>query len=144
MLTTLIILNIILAVLTVIFIVKELLINFKESKSKIKTSCLFIFVIISLFFAFVAGSGGFFISQQRDMLENELLTVDKLGYAGESPQKREDIEEELKNLKRDENALIIYTSVGYLSFGCLLLINKNILKEMKAIKSNGKWDLDKF
>jgi len=144
MLTVLIIANIILAVLTITFIVKNLLIDFKQSKSKIKNICTLILPIAILILSLSASMENFAMIEYRNTLEKDLLTVNDTLVTGEFQRGKEEIEEELKALDRKENYSIAFTVICYLSYGALLAIHKNISKEIKETKANGTWQLNKY
>jgi len=144
MLTALIIANIILTVLTITFVVKNLLINFIQSKSKIKNLCTVILPIAILILSLAASMESYWMIDHRNMLEKELLTVNETLVTGEPQRGKKEIEEELKTLKRTENYSIAYTVICCLSYGSLLVIHKNISKEINEVKSDGTWDLNKY
>jgi len=144
MLTVLIISNLILAIFTSIFIIKEILISFKESKRKTKNIGIFIFSIVSLFLSLVAGKESFFISQQKDVLKNDLIIAEKAAANNVISTRKDEIQLELKALEKDEDNLIVFTLLGYLSFGSLLLLHRSIIKEIKELKPEGTWNLNKF
>jgi len=144
MLTLIIVANTALAILTSVFIVKEILINFKESKNRIKNICIFFLAAVSLFLPFVMGRGAFYMSLHRDGLENDLINADKTEIIGIGPEYKNDIQNQLDNLKKDENNLVVFTILGYISYGSMVILNKNIVKEIKIKKPEGKWDFNKL
>jgi len=148
MVSFLILANAVLVVLTSIFIVKEILIDFKESKSKIKNISIYVLTIIVLFLSLIIGRQAFFISEYQDTLEselrNELRNENKKVIIENAAEIKEDTERTLEELKSKENVLILYTVLGYVLFGCTIAFNNNIRKEIKNRKSEGKWDIKKL
>lgn len=142
MLTLLIILNIILAAASVIFLIKRLLINFIWSQKTIKNIIMSICVIIALFSSFGCLYMGFIIDENKQELEYELTKSE--GVIINKVAKADLIKDDLIKLDLEIDKVKRYTGVGYLCFISGFLIYRNIINENNKIKPQGKWDLKNF
>jgi hypothetical protein len=119
----LLILNLILAVMTIIFAIKILLVNFKESKSKLKNIGVIFFVTTTLILSLIGTVRAISIDDYINYLISQGMQLD---------------------LKSKRIEVLIYTVLGYLFFSCLWALHKNIVKEINETITTEGWDLNKY
>lgn len=147
MLVILIISNLVLLILAVLFLFRKLLINFEESKSKAKNAALIFCLVVTLFFTFLGGINAIIVNDNINQLKYDLqkpdntVTVDSNGM--EINQKVV-IQKQLDSAKNKEIIILIYTVLGYISFGCLWVLHKKVVKEISNTETTGSWDLKNF
>lgn len=134
MVTGIIVVNIFLAVICTVFIVKNFLVCYKGSDKGFKNIFLVAFIIVALFCALNGVWQGNVVGQY----------IDHLGIS-------EGVEEkEIAMLKQmietGKRSIIRTTIIGYLSFFISYAIYINIKKEIKTNleKHKEKWNLNKF
>ena len=125
MLGILLILNLILTVITCIFAIKTLLVNFKESKSVLKNIGIIFFVTTTLILSLIAIVRVISIDDHMNYLISQGIQLDL-------------------NLKSERIEVFIYTTLGYLFFLCLWALHKNIIKEVNKTIATKGWDLNKY
>jgi hypothetical protein len=126
MLDILLILNLILAVITCVFAIKILLVNFKESKSKLKNIGVIFLTTTTLILSLIGTVRVIAIDDYINFLIRQGMQLD---------------------LKSERIEVLIYTALGYLFFSCLWVLHKNIIKEINetiATKATKGWDLNKL
>lgn len=123
MLGILLILNLILAVMTCIFAIKILLVNFKESKSTLKNIGVVFFVTTTLILSLIGTFRAISIDDHMNYLISQGMQLD---------------------LKSERIEVLIYTALGYLFFACLWALHKNIIKEINETIATKGWDLNKY
>lgn len=137
MIIILTILDILFVLIGVIYIVKNILINYKLSDSGFKNGCIAVLICVMVWFA---GNGTF--------LGVKLLEVkDTLKYMQtHNGQEYEDID--IKTIEADieenKKEMIKYTIVSGVAFVAFVVLTKNIAKEIKEKPTTSKWDLSKF
>lgn len=131
----LIIINISMIILTLIFIGKNILFNYKLSNSGLKNGCVAVLICVTVWCAGISGLTGVSINQGEDEL-NYSISQNELS--------REEIEECERNLESDKKVVKINTLIAVLSLGGLELLGRNIGKEIKTRPTTSKWDLTKY
>jgi uncharacterized SAM-binding protein YcdF (DUF218 family) len=147
MLGILIILNCILAVMTVTFAIKNVIVKFNWSKSKLKNSGVIFFIIIILILSLICSVGAIRMDDYTNQLKNDLSKVDNfvvVGAGGIEINQKEGMQEELDLVNSQRVEVLICTILGYLFFACLWALHKNIIKEINETKPTGSWDLNKY
>ncbi|GAA0773662.1 hypothetical protein GCM10008908_22210 [Clostridium subterminale] len=131
------VLNILLIVVSVIYMLKNILINYKLSNSGLKNACVAILLCVMVWFA---GNGAFLgvkLIESEDTLEY-MRTSEKEEYEGL------DIVAIEKTISSEKEYIGRYTAVSGISFIAFVLLIKNVSKEIKERPTTSKWDLSKF
>ncbi|WP_346899256.1 hypothetical protein [Clostridium sp. UBA7503] len=130
-------LNILLVFITVIYMVKNILINYRLSESGFKNGCIAILICIIVWFAGNGALAGIKIIEAEDTLEymanNEKEEYEELDVNFV----KSTIEEDKKYVKK-------YFSISGISFVFFVLLTKNISKEIRERPTTSKWDLSKY
>jgi glycerol-3-phosphate acyltransferase PlsY len=147
MLGILFILNLILAVMACIFAIKNVLVNFKESKSRLKNSGVIFFIIIILVLSLIGSVSAMRMEEHTSQLKSNLSNVDNfihIGEGGVEINQREEIQKQLDLVNSERVKVLIFTILGYLFFACLWALHKNIIKEISGTKVTGGWGQSKY
>lgn len=147
MLVILIILNLILAVMIGKFTIKNLLVNFKESKSKLKNSGVIFFIIIILILSLTCSVSAIGIDAHANQLKGNLSNIDNFIHIDDRGiviNQKEEIQTKINLVYSKRVNVLIFTILGYLSFACLWALHKNIIKETNEAKTTASWDLSKY
>ncbi len=131
----LIIINISMIILTLIFIGKNIIINYKLSNSGLKNGCVAVFICVTVWCAGISGLIGVSINRGEDEL-NYSISQNEISS--------EEIKECERNFESDKKVVKINTLIAVLSLGGLELLRRNIDKEIKTRPTTSKWDLTKF
>ncbi|WP_027632106.1 hypothetical protein [Clostridium hydrogeniformans] len=138
----LLIANLILAVLCIVFIVKNILVKYRTSKSKLKLPIVIILIITSLILSLVGLYKGFFLDEQKLTLKAQLPKA--YGRIVDGIPEEENIKKYLEEVEKEIDKLKLPTILGYGSFLLAFATQKSIFKEEKKNKGKGLWDLNKF
>lgn len=130
-------LNILLVFITVIYMVKNILINYRLSESGFKNGCIAILICIMVWFA---GNGtliGIKIIEAENTLEY-MVNNEKEEY--------EELDINSVKLTVEENKEYVkkYFLISGVAFIFFVLLTKNISKEIRERPTTSKWDLSKF
>jgi hypothetical protein len=130
-------LNILLVFIAVIYMVKNILINYRLSESGFKNGCIAILICIMVWFA---GNGtliGIKIIEAENTLEYR-VNNEKEEY--------EELDINSVKLTVEENKEYVkkYFLISGVAFIFFVLLTKNISKEIRERPTTSKWDLSKF
>ncbi|WP_346915812.1 hypothetical protein [Clostridium sp.] len=131
------VLNILLVVISVIYMVKNILINYKLSNSGLKNACVAILLCVMVWFA---GNGAFLgvkLIEAEDTLEY-MMTNEKEEYEGL------DIKSIESTIEGNKKYVKNYFLISGVSFVFFVLLTMNISKEIRERPTTSKWDLSKF
>ncbi len=130
-------LNILLVFIAVIYMVKNILINYRLSESGLKNGCIAILICIMVWFAGNGALIGIKIIEAEDTLEY-MVNNEKEEYEGLDVNfVKSTIEEDKKYVKK-------YFLISGISFVFFVLLTKNISKEIRERPTTSKWDLSKY
>ena len=132
--TTIIILGLILAVISVIFVFKNFLVNYKGSDNGFKNVADILLIVVSLFCSLIAVWGSFSLKEMLIRLENP------------SGLSEEMIQMFKKTVVEQTPGIIITIILGYVCFILAYLLFKTIKKEIQREidKPKRKWDWNKI
>ncbi len=130
-------LNMLLVFIAVIYMVKNILINYRLSESGFKNGCIAVLICIMVWFA---GNGtliGIKIIEAENTLEY-MVNNEKEEY--------EELDINSVKLTIEENKEYVkkYFLISGVAFVFFVLLTKNISKEIKERPTTSKWDLSKF
>ena len=135
--TIIIILGMILAVISAIFVIKNFLVSYKGSESGFKNVCDILLIVVSLISSLISVWGGFSLIELSIRLQN--------------PSDLSNLSEELiqllkKTIVDQSREVTIAIIVGYFCFTLAYLIFKSIEKEIQREidKPKRKWDWNKI
>lgn len=135
--TIIIILGIMLAVISAIFVIKNFLVSYKGSENGFKNVCDILLIVVSLLSSLISVWGGFSLRELFLRLQN--------------PSDLSNLSEEMiqllkKTLAEQSKEVTITIIVGYLCFTLAYLIFKTIEKEIQreVDKPKRKWDWSKI
>jgi hypothetical protein len=140
MLAILILLNLALAVMAGIFGVKKVLVDFHESKSKLKNVGILFFLVITLILSLFGGINAITTEDLIDQYRSDLLRADTMIIVdgdGKEINRKEEIQRDLEKAESKKIDVSIITIMGYLTFGCLWALRKNIVKEINNAETTG-------
>ncbi len=130
-------LNMLLVLITVIYMVKNILINYRLSESGFKNGCIAILICIMVWFAGNGSLVGIKIIEAEDTLEymvnNEKEVSEEL-----------DVNFVKLTIEGDKEYVKKYSLISGVSFVFFVLITKNISKEIRERPTTSKWDLSKY
>lgn len=147
MLVILIVSNLVLLIFAVLFLFKKVLVNFQESKSKAKNVALISCLVVTLFFTFLGGINAIIVNDNINQLKYDLQKPDNtviVDSNGKEISQKVEIQRQLDSAKNKEIIILIYTVLGYISFGCLWALHKKAVKEISNTETTGSWDLKNF
>lgn len=130
-------LNILLVFIAVIYMVKNILINYRLSESGLKNGCIAILICIMVWFAGNGALVGIKIIEAEDTLEYMVNN-------------EEEVSEELDvnfvklTIEGDKEYVKKYSLISGVSFIFFVLLAKNISKEIRERPTTSKWDLSKY
>ncbi|MBE6059751.1 MAG: hypothetical protein E7215_06215 [Clostridium sulfidigenes] len=130
-------LNILLVFIAVIYMVKNILINYRLSESGLKNGCIAILICIMVWFAGNGALVGIKIIEAEDTLEYMINN-------------EEEVSEELDvnfvklTIEGDKEYVKKYSLISGVSFIFFVLLAKNISKEIRERPTTSKWDLSKY
>ncbi len=130
-------LNMLLVFITVIYMVKNILINYRLSESRLKNGCIAILICIMVWFA---GNGTFIgikILEAEDTLEY-MVNNEKEEY------EEIDINSVKLTIEGNKEYVKKYFLISGVSFIFFVLLTKNISKEIRERPTTSKWDLSKY
>lgn len=130
-------LNMLLVFITVIYMVKNILINYRLSESRLKNGCIAILICIMVWFA---GNGTFIgikIIEAEDTLEY-MVNNEKEEY------EELDVNFVKSTIEEDKKYVKKYFLISGISFVFFVLLTKNISKEIRERPTTSKWDLSKY
>ncbi len=130
-------LNMLLVFITVIYMVKNILINYRLSESRFKNGCIAILICIMVWFA---GNGTFIgikIIEAEDTLEY-MVNNEKEEY------EELDVNFVKSTIEEDKKYVKKYFLISGISFVFFVLLTKNISKEIRERPTTSKWDLSKY
>ncbi|KEZ88358.1 hypothetical protein IO99_02830 [Clostridium sulfidigenes] len=130
-------LNMLLVFITVIYMVKNILINYRLSESRFKNGCIAILICIMVWFA---GNGTFIgikIIEAEDTLEY-MVNNEKEEY------EEIDINSVKLTIEGNKEYVKKYFLISGVSFIFFVLLTKNISKEIRERPTTSKWDLSKY
>lgn len=130
-------LNMLLVFITVIYMVKNILINYRLSESRLKNGCIAILICIMVWFA---GNGTFIgikIIEAEDTLEY-MVNNEKEEY------EEIDINSIKLTIEGNKEYVKKYFLISGVSFVFFVLLTKNISKEIRERPTTSKWDLSKY
>jgi len=126
-----------LVLITVIYMVKNILINYRLSESGFKNGCIAILICIMVWFAGNGSLVGIKIIEAEDTLEymvnNEKEVSEEL-----------DVNFVKLTIEGDKEYVKKYSLISGVSFVFFVLITKNISKEIRERPTTSKWDLSKY
>lgn len=130
-------LNILLVFISVIYMVKNILINYRLSESGLKNGCIAILICIIVWFAGNGALVGIKIIEAEDTLEymvnNEKEESEEL-----------DVNFVKLTIEGDKEYVKKYSLISGVSFVFFVLLTKNISKEIRERPTTSKWDLSKY
>ena len=136
-LTIIIILGIILAIISAIFVIKNFLVSYKGSESGFKNVCDILLIVVSLFSSLISVWGGFSLRELSLRLQNpsDLSNLSEVM-----------IQVLKKTLVQQSREVTIAIIVGYSCFILAYLIFKTIEKEIQREidRPKRKWDWNKI
>lgn len=147
MLVVLLVLNLILAAIVGIFTIKNFIVNFKVSKSKLKNIMVIFFIISILVLSLEGALSALTINENINKLTNDLSKIDNtvlVGVGRVEINKKEEIQVQLDFENGRKTQVLRYTTLGWIFFAGLWTLHRNILKEISETKKTGSWDLSKF
>lgn len=130
-------LNILLVFISVIYMVKNILINYRLSESGLKNGCIAILICIIVWFAGNGALVGIKIIEAEDTLEymvnNEKEVSEEL-----------DVNFVKLTIEGDKEYVKKYSLISGVTFVFFVLLTKNISKEIREKPTTSKWDLSKY
>lgn len=130
-------LNILLVFISVIYMVKNILINYRLSESGLKNGCIAILICIIVWFAGNGALVGIKIIEAEDTLEymvnNEKEVSEEL-----------DVNFVKLTIEGDKEYVKKYSLISGVTFVFFVLLTKNISKEIRERPTTSKWDLSKY
>jgi hypothetical protein len=147
MLVLLLVLNLILAAIVGIFTIKNFIVNFKVSKSKLKNIVMIFFIISTLVLSLSGALSAVTVNDNINQLTSDLTKADnavlvQVGNIKINKKGEIQMQLDLENGKKIQ--VLRYTALGWIFFACLWTLHRNILKEISETKKTGSWDLSKF
>lgn len=130
-------LNILLVFIAVIYMVKNILINYRLSESGFKNGCIAILICIIVWFAGNGALVGIKIIEAEDTLEYMVNNEKELSEELDVNFVKLTIEEEKEYVKK-------YFLISGVVFVVFVLLTKNISKEIRERPTTSKWDLSKY
>jgi len=130
-------LNILLVFIAVIYMVKNILINYRLSESGFKNGCIAILICIIVWFAGNGALVGIKIIEAEDTLEYMVNNEKELSEELDVNFVKLTIEEEKEYVKK-------YFLISGVAFVVFVLLTKNISKEIRERPTTSKWDLSKY
>lgn len=130
-------LNILLVFIAVIYMVKNILINYRLSESGLKNGCIAILICIMVWFAGNGALVGIKIIEAEDTLEYMVNNEKELSEELDVNFVKLTIEEEKEYVKK-------YFLISGVAFVVFVLLTKNISKEIRERPTTSKWDLSKY
>ncbi len=130
-------LNILLVFITVIYMVKNILINYRLSESGLKNGCIAILICIMVWFAGNGALIGIKIIEAEDTLEY-MVNNEKEEY------EELDVNFVKSTIEEDKKYVKKYFLISGISFVFFVLLTKNISKEIRERPTTSKWDLSKY
>ena len=130
-------LNILLVFIAVIYMVKNILINYRLSKSGLKNGCIAILICIMVWFAGNGALIGIKIIEAEDTLEY-MVNNEKEEY------EELDVNFVKSTIEEDKKYVKKYFLISGISFVFFVLLTKNISKEIRERPTTSKWDLSKY
>ncbi|WP_346876546.1 hypothetical protein [Clostridium sp. UBA5712] len=130
-------LNILLVLIAVIYMVKNILINYRLSESGFKNGCIAILICIIVWFAGNGALVGIKIIEAEDTLEYMVNNEKELSEELDVNFVKLTIEEEKEYVKK-------YFLISGVAFVVFVLLTKNISKEIRERPTTSKWDLSKY
>ncbi len=136
MIVILTVIPILIIVLSVIYIGKNILINYRLSNNGLKNAFVAILLCVIVWTSGQGAILGAKMMQVQDVLENMI--------SNEEEYTQGDIKVFEASISTDKSDLRKYTVVSCVSFGIFILLTRNISKEIKNRPTTSKWDLSKF
>lgn len=130
-------LNILLVFIAVIYMVKNILINYRLSESRFKNGCIAILICIMVWFAGNGALIGIKIIEAEDTLEY-MVNNEKEEY------EELDVNFVKSTIEEDKKYVKKYFLISGISFVFFVLLTKNISKEIRERPTTSKWDLSKY
>ncbi len=130
-------LNILLVFISVIYMVKNILINYRLSESGLKNGCIAILICIIVWFAGNGALVGIKIIEAEDTLEY-MVNNEKEEY------EELDVNFVKSTIEEDKKYVKKYFLISGISFVFFVLLTKNISKEIRERPTTSKWDLSKY
>lgn len=130
-------LNILLVFISVIYMVKNILINYRLSESRFKNGCIAILICIMVWFAGNGALIGIKIIEAEDTLEY-MVNNEKEEY------EELDVNFVKSTIEEDKKYVKKYFLISGISFVFFVLLTKNISKEIRERPTTSKWDLSKY
>ncbi|WP_346885622.1 hypothetical protein [Clostridium sp. UBA4395] len=130
-------LNILLVFIAVIYMVKNILINYRLSESGLKNGCIAILICIMVWFAGNGALIGIKIIEAEDTLEY-MVNNEKEEY------EELDVNFVKSTIEEDKKYVKKYFLISGISFVFFVLLTKNISKEIRERPTTSKWDLSKY
>ncbi len=129
--------NILLVFIAVIYMVKNILINYRLSESGLKNGCIAILICIMVWFAGNGALIGIKIIEAEDTLEY-MVNNEKEEY------EELDVNFVKSTIEEDKKYVKKYFLISGISFVFFVLLTKNISKEIRERPTTSKWDLSKY
>ncbi|MDP4091669.1 MAG: hypothetical protein Q8930_20695, partial [Bacillota bacterium] len=129
-------LNVVVAVLSTIFIFRQLFIKFHWSNKALKNVVFSICMVITLFSSYFSSTSGLVAKEHKDNLNFETNYAD----THNTPIMLQD---EIDRVNKEIDKVYSYSAAEYISFVLGTLIYICILKEYKNVKKEERWDLKK-
>lgn len=130
-------LNILLVFISVIYMVKNILINYRLSESGLKNGCIAILICIMVWFAGNGALIGIKIIEAEDTLEY-MVNNEKEEY------EELDVNFVKSTIEEDKKYVKKYFLISGISFVFFVLLTKNISREIRERPTTSKWDLSKY
>ncbi|WP_346890967.1 hypothetical protein [Clostridium sp. UBA3887] len=130
-------LNILLVLIAVIYMVKNILINYRLSESGFKNGCIAILICIIVWFAGNGALVGIKIIEAEDTLEY-MVNNEKEEY------EELDVNFVKSTIEEDKKYVKKYFLISGVAFVVFVLLTKNISKEIRKRPTTSKWDLSKY
>lgn len=132
MLAVLILSNLVLIALIVLFIFKNMFINYIQSNSKLKSVILLFLIFSTLILSFSNEFHAIRMEERKSYLKNELLNNKDMILIGGDGRKfnyADDLQRQLDEEEDNLTKLSLYTYLGYLSLLCCWILDKSISHE---------------
>lgn len=131
------VLDILFLLVGIIYILKNIIINYKLSDSGLKNGCITVLICIMVWFAGNGAILGVKLTEVQDTLKY-IKTNGNDGYENINIKSVE------ANINANKKEVIKYTAISAGSFVAFVVLTKNVEKEMREKPTTSKWDLAKF
>ena len=127
--------SLLLIILVVRFVIKNMFINFKTSRSKLKNIILILLVLSTFILSVSVEFAAIRVDEKVSYLKNQLAinkSITIIGHDGNAINYAEEIETQIALAKNKATDLSLYTSLGFLFYLWLWMLNRSISNEIKG------------